>query len=241
MQRMVMLNKAALGDFAGAEEAANKLFAHTGATFTATDYTTYADVLSHLGKPEEAVKAYETAYNMNPEKNKQILADISELYNKLENDAKSVEYMQKFVDSGDATLQDYFILSNRYKNLGLTLPEGSPERVEAANNGIKYIDLALESAANKGPLYRNKATLLMVRDGANNTPELIETYQAMIAAYDEDPENLTKYSDAYKTAYTRMGSYYMGQDDKEKAREYFQKVLDIDPENEPVKKVLSEL
>ena len=38
-----------------------------------------------------------------------------------------------------------------------------------------------------------------------------------------------------------MGSYYMGQDDKEKAREYFQKVLDIDPENEPVKKVLSEL
>ena len=163
------------------------------------------------------------------------------LYNKLENDAKSVEYMQKFVDSGDATLQDYFILSNRYKNLGLTLPEGSPERVEAANNGIKYIDLALESAANKGPLYRNKATLLMVRDGANNTPELIETYQAMSAAYDEDPENRTKDSDAYKTAYTRMGSYYMGQDDKEKAREYFQKVLDIDPENESVKKVLSEL
>ncbi len=241
MQRMVMLNKTALGDYTGADEAAKKLFSHEGAKFTATDYITYADVLIHTGKPEEAVAAYETAYNMNPEKNKQILADISELYNKLENDAKSVEYMQRYVDTGDVTLQDYFILSNRYKNLGLTLPEGSPERVEAANNGIKYINLALESAANKGPLFRNKATLLMVRDGANNTPELIETYQAMIAAYDEDPENINKYAEAYKTAYTRMGSYYMGLEDKDKAREYFQKVLEIDPDYAPVKKVLSEL
>ena len=33
MQRMVMLNKAALEDWAGAEEAAQKLFAHSGATF----------------------------------------------------------------------------------------------------------------------------------------------------------------------------------------------------------------
>ncbi|MCM1052233.1 MAG: tetratricopeptide repeat protein [Paenibacillus sp.] len=241
MQRMVMLNKAALEDWAGAEEAAQKLFAHTGATFTATDYTTHGEVLAHLNRPEEAVAAYETAYNINPEKNKQILADISEMYNKLENDQKSVEYMQKFVDAGDATLNDYFILSNRYKNLGLSLPEGTPERAEAANNGIKYIDLALADAANKGPLYRNKATLLMVRDGATNTPELIETYQAMIAAYDEDPANVTKYADAYKTAYTRMGSYYLAEGDKDKAREYFQKVLDLDPENEPIKKVLSDL
>ena len=71
--------------------------------------------------------------------------------------------------------------------------------------------------------------------------EASETYQAMIAAYDEDPENINKYAEAYKTAYTRMGSYYMGLEDKDKAREYFQKVLEIDPDYAPVKKVLSEL
>ena len=150
--------------------------------------------------------------------------------------------MQKFVDAGDATLNDYFILSNRYKNLGLSLPEGSPERAEAANNGIKNIDLAIEGAANKGPLYRNKATLLMIRDGAENTtPELIDTYKAMIAAYDEDPANKEKYADAYKMAYTRMGSYYMQQGDNAQAREYFQKVLEMDPENAPVKEVMKKL
>ncbi|MDE5960977.1 MAG: tetratricopeptide repeat protein [Duncaniella sp.] len=242
MQRMVMLNKAALKDFAGAEEAAKKLFSHTNAKFTATDYSTYGDILGELGRPQDAIDAYVKAYEMNPEKNKQMLAEISSMYNDLENDQKAVEYMQKFVDAGDATLNDYFILSNRYKNLGLSLPEGSPERVEAATNGIKNIDLAIEGAANKGPLYRNKATLLMIRDGAENTtPELIETYKAMIAAYDEDPANKEKYADAYKMAYTRMGSYYMQQGDNAQAREYFQKVLEMDPENAPVKEVMKKL
>ena len=242
MQRMVMLNKAALKDFAGAEEAAQKLFSHANAKFTATDYSTYGDILGELGRPQEAIEAYVKAYEMNPEKNKQMLAEISSMYNDLENDQKAVEYMQKFVDAGDATLNDYFILSNRYKNLGLSLPEGSPERAEAANNGIKNIDLAIEGAANKGPLYRNKATLLMIRDGAENTtPELIDTYKAMIAAYDEDPANKEKYADAYKMAYTRMGSYYMQQGDNAQAREYFQKVLEMDPENAPVKEVMKKL
>ncbi|MDE6371211.1 MAG: tetratricopeptide repeat protein [Duncaniella sp.] len=241
MQRMVMLNKAALEDWNGAEEAAKKLFAHTGGTFTSTDYTTHGQVLSSLGRPEEAVEAYLAAYNLNPEKNKAILSDISDMYNKMENDAKAVEYMQMYVDTAEPTLNDYFILSNRYKNLGLTLPEDSPERAQAAENGIKYIDMALAEAANKGPLYRNKATLLMIRDGANTTPELIDTYKAMIEAYDADPANLTKYADAYKTAYLRMGAFYMNQNDNDNARLYFNKALELDPENTGIKDLLNKL
>lgn len=242
MQRMVLLNKAALENWEDAEAAAQKLFAHNGFQFTSNDYTTHGSVLSHLGRPEEAVEAYLAGYNLNPEKNRAILADISEMYNKLENDAKSVEYMQKYVDSGDATLNDYYILSNRYKNLGLTLPEGSPERAEAASNGIKYVDLALEKAANKGPLYRNRATLLMIRDGAEATsPELVETYQSMLAAYDEDPANLEKYADVYKSTYLRLGAFFMNNDDTEQARSYFNKALALDPENDAIKDLIKKL
>ena len=63
----------------------------------------------------------------------------------------------------------------------------------------------------------------------------------MLASYDEDPANKEKYADAYKTAYMRMGSYYMQQGDNAQAREYFQKVLDLDPQNEPVKEVMKKL
>ncbi len=243
MQRMVMLNKAALEDYQGAEEAAQKLFAHPGAKFTATDYTTHAEVLSKLGKPAEAIKAYEAAYAINPDKNKGILADISSMYTDLEDYAKAAETMQQYVDvaGDDASLNDYFILSNRYKNLGLSLPEGSDERKAAADKGIRYVDKAVESAANKGPLYRNRATLLMVRDGSEITPALVETYQSMIAAFDEDPANATKYVDAYKSAYNNIANYYLKQGDKENARVYFEKLLSVDPENQPLREYLKTL
>lgn len=241
MQRMVMLNKAALKDFAGADEAAKKLFAHPDAKFTATDYTTYGEILAELKRPEEAVAAYTKAYELNPEKNKQILVDLSSMFTELEDYQKAAEYMQKYVDAGDASLNDYFILSNRYKNLGVSLPEGSPERIAAANNGIKYVDMAIESAANKGPLYRNKATLMMVRDGSEITPELVETYQQMLAAYDEDPANKEKYRDAYKSAYNNLANYYLKAGDKEQARAYFEKFLEIDPENEALRDYLKKM
>lgn len=239
MQRMVMLNEAALENWPAAEAAGQKLFAHNDAKFTATDYSTYGEVLGKLGKPNEAVAAYEAAYALNPEKNKQMLAEISEMYNKLENDSMAVAYMQKYVDLGDASLNDYYILSNRYKNLALTRPEGSPERAAVASNGIKYIDLALADAANKGPLYRNKAALQMIRDG-KPTPEVMETYEAMLAAFDEDAANKEKYADVYKNTYTTLGSFYMAEDPA-KAKMYLSKALEMDPENEGLKKAIDKL
>ncbi|MCM1522002.1 MAG: tetratricopeptide repeat protein [Muribaculaceae bacterium] len=240
MQRMVMLNKSELGDYQGAEDAAQKLFSHKGAKFTATDYTTHGKVLGELNRPEEAIAAYMEAYNLNPEKNVNILADISSMYTDLEDYAKAAETMQKYVDTAgeNASLNDLFILSNRYKNLGLSLPEGSPERADAANNGIKYVDQAMANAANKGPLYRNKATLLMVRDGSEITTDLVQTYQDMIAAFDEDPENKTKYVDAYKSAYNNIANYYLHEGNKEEARKYFELLLECDPNNEPLQEYL---
>ncbi len=241
MQRMVMLNKAALKDYAGAEEAARKLFAHKGITFTANDYTTYGDILGELSRPQEAIEAYTKAYDLNPEKNKEMLSNISSMYTDLEDYAKAAEYMQKYVDLGDASLNDYFVLSNRYKNLGISLPEGSAERVEAAQNGIKYVDMAIEHAANKGPLYRNKATLMMIRDGQETTPELVEVYQNMIAAYDEDPANKTNNQKAYISAYNNIANFYLKAGDKDKAREYFLKLLEVDPENQALRDYVNKM
>lgn len=240
MHRMVMLNKAALEDYAGAEEAAKKLFSTPNATFTATDYMTYGDILGALNHPDEAITAYTKAFELNPEKNKSVLVSISSMYTDAENYAKAAEVMQKYVDMGDASLTDYYTLSNRYKNLALSLPEESPERVEAANNGIKYIDLALESAAeeSKGMLLQNKASLLMTRDGTNPTDELVDTYKAMIAAYDLDPENKVKRAGAYKSAYGFIANDYRIKKDEENARLYFEKLLEIDPENQAVRDYL---
>lgn len=157
----------------------------------------------------------------------------------MEDYAKAAEVMQKYVDAGqDVSLNDYFTLSNRYKNLGISLPEGSQERIDAANAGIKYVDMAVADAVNKGPLFRNKATLIMIRDSGEITNELVDTYQAMIAAYDEDPANITKYADAYKSAYNNIANFYLKAGDKDAAKIYFEKLLEVDPENEPLREYL---
>lgn len=236
MQRMVMLNKAALEDWNGASQAAEALFATPGAEFTATDYTTYGDVLGHLGQPQKAIEAYMKAYELNPEKNKSILTSVSAMYHDAEDYAKAAEVMQQYVDLGDASLTDYYTLSNRYKNLALSLEEATEPRAVAAQKGLDYIELALESAADesKGLLLNNKAALLMARDGTNPTEQLAETYKAMLESYDLNPENRTKRAGAYKTAYAIIASYYLQQKDKDNARIYYEKLLEIDPDNQAV-------
>lgn len=242
MHRMVMLNKAALEDWTGAEEAAEKLFAAPGAEFTSTDYMTRGDILSGLEKAPEAIEWYLKAYQLNPEKNREVLSSISATYSDAEDYAKAAEYMQKFVDSGESTLQDYFTLSNRYKNLAITLPEGSKERTEAANNGIKYIDLALETAATRVPLLRNRATLLLARDGASKpTKEVAEAYEALVAEMDLDPENAEKYHDVYRSAYSNIGSYYINNGQKDKGKQAYLNMLKFDPDNAGLKQYIKTL
>ena len=78
----------------------------------------------------------------------------------------------------------------------------------------------------------------MSRDGTDPTEELVDTYKAMIAAYDLNPENKTKRVGAYKSAYGFIANDYRIKDDKENARLYFEKLLEIDPENQAVRDYL---
>lgn len=237
MYRMLMLNNAALKNYEAAAAAAEKLFNAPGATYTYTDYITYGDVLENLGQNDKALAMLEKAHETNPAKT-DVLIKISAAYSGMKDYAKAAEVMQQYVDGGEASLQEIFLLSNRYKNLAISLPEESPERIAAANNGLKYVDEAIKDAATKAPLYRNRATLLMVRDGQTPTQELVDTYNLMIQEYDKDPANKTKYADAYKSAYNVLANFYLNNNDKATARSYYEKMLEVDPNNNDLREYL---
>mgnify|MGYP000756210386 FL=1 len=241
MYRMVMVNDKALGNNAEAAEYGKKLFDAKDVTLTSNDYSTYADALAANGNYAEAVAIYEQGYNANPEKNKGMLAEISSVYNDAQQYAKAAEYQQKFVDLGDYKLQDLFTLANRYRNLALSLPEGSAERTEAAKKGIANIDLALQTAADssKGPLYRNRAVLLQLRDGQEPTQEIVDTYLEMIKYYDlADPENRTKNPDVYKSAFGNLAQFYTIKGQKDEARRWYEELYKIAPDTPGLAEVL---
>jgi len=240
MFRMVLLNDAALDNNQEAADYGAKLFAAPGVQLTSNDYRTYGSVLGKLGRIEESAKVYEQGYAANPGKNVSMLADISSMYTEAENYAKAAEYQQKFVDSADPSLNDIFTLANRYRNLSLSCPEGSPERAEAATKGLKYIDLGLtKNPVNTIPFYRNRGVLLQLRDGQTPTEELVKNYTTLLEVLDQDEANKTDNKSLYQQAYVNVAQYYLMNGDKATAREYFQKLYDIAPETPGVAEWLS--
>jgi len=230
MYRMVMLNDVALKNYTEAVEYGAKLFSTNDVIITSNDYSSYAEALAETGNVAEAAAVLEKGYSANPEKNKGMLADISAMYSEISDFAKAAEYQQRFVDLGDCSLQDLFTLANRYRNLSLSYPEKSAERTDAATKGLIYIDKALETAATKAPLYRNRAVLLQLRDGQEPTDELAETYKLMIAAYDENPDNRVNNADVYAGAFVNLAAYYTKKGDKETAHSYYEKLYEIAPD-----------
>ena len=242
MWRMVMLNEAGLKNYPAAIEAGKKLFATPNTELTFNDWSTYGDALAASEQYEEALKAYENAIKLRPEK-VDVYTRMSTVYNNLKNYAKAAEYQQMYIDNEkEPSLTDIYMLGNRYKNLSISLPEGSAERVAAAETGITYVNKAIASAADesKPSMLRNLATLYVLRDNGVKD-DAAQTYEQMLKFYDQDPANKTKNVGAYKAAYQSLGNYYLDKGDKETARKYFELMLEVDPENAALRDYLKNL
>ena len=229
MYRMVMLNDNVLENYPEAEQYAKKLFAAPNAELTSMDYTTYANILQKLNRPQEAVAVLEKGYKANPEKNKGMIADISSIYLDLEDYPNAVKYLQDYVDLGESKLADRYDLATYYGALAKSMAAGSPERTEAANKGISLIDENVGSAVAAGPFYRMRANLLQVRDGGDPTAELEQAYEKMMDAYGD----ASTQPDAFKTGCLYSIIYYTGAGaDKDKAQAAYDKLAALAPDYE---------
>jgi len=236
MQRMVMYNLNALERYEEALPTAERFFKTAPADKkNFKDYDTYGEILCALKRGPEAVKIYEEAVALYPDKT-ELLPALSSAYSDAEQHDKAAQAMQKFIEIGNPSTNDYYILARRYMNYGLTLPEGSPERAEAADNGIKAVDIAIAKAPSNGTLYRTKAQLFQVKDGEPNAGAA-DAYTEMMNAYEKAGQAAER-KDAFKAAYMYLGMYYAKNDDKAKARDAYEKVLELDPSNDDLRNYL---
>lgn len=239
MYRMSLLNNAAMQQWDDAIAAAKKLFATPDATFTYTDYITYGDALAAKKDTIDALNQYEKAFEMRPDQT-QILAKISGVYNTKKDFKKAAEYQQKYIDATpDASIVEVYTLGNRYRNLAISLPEGSADRSAAAEKGIVYVDKAIGMAADesKGTMYRTLATLQQLRDG-KISPDVAQSYELMLKYYDMNPANLEKQKAAYNAAYQNLGQYYLDNGDRATARGYYEKFAALNPDNVELQKYI---
>ena len=126
------------------------------------------------------------------------------------------------------------------QSLARSMEKGTPERKAAADDALKYINMAIEKAPNVGILYADKATILLTGNDDKPNAEMAQAYDEMIQKFDANPDTKDRYKSYYTSAYYLLGIYYMDVD-KEKAKQYLQDYLSLRPDDEDVQKLLESL
>lgn len=233
MYRIIMMDYAAKEDWPAAEAAGAKLFGHPDAQYIPNDYILYGDALTEQGKYDEAVNTFEQAISLNPDK-PELMPKLSLVHERSGNPEKAIEVMKQYLDAGNGSVNDVVSMGRRYAALARKLEKGNPERVAAADEGLKYYGMAIERVPNNATLYRLKGELLFARNDDKPDADVAAAYEKMLELLNEKPENRESQMASYRAADYILGIYYFDVD-KAKAKTYLQDYLTIDPENEDVK------
>ena len=235
MQRMVFLNDAALENYEVAAAEAKSFFeSNPDGRFTTNDYTTYADVLSNLGKVEDAVVQYDLALSKDPD-NADLAKDASSFFTKVKQYGKAADAFSSYLNkSEEPSTSDYVDAARRYLNASATAaPEDSVLRKEYSVKGIEFINKAIERAEPNPTLYQFKGRLYVA--GNNNLPDedAVKAYEEMVKVLDQNPANmdpnnadnaLNLYKEAYQFEYLYNARILK---DKEKAAASMEKFKTI--------------
>jgi tetratricopeptide (TPR) repeat protein len=238
LQRIVFLNKAALKDFDGAEKQAVLFFNLNDEKnkYTSNDYSSFGDVLRELNKDSLALVQYEKAVEVNPEKI-DLIKQLSSAYNSMKKYEKAAEVYQKLIDSGNYKTNDLYVLAGRYMSHGATETD-SLKKVAALENAIKYIDLTLDRVDNDYRITQRKARICIVKNNNKPSEESTACYTTVLALLENEPEKKEARKQDFIEAYNQIAGYYILIGDNAKAKENYLKFLELDPENEALRKYI---
>ena len=254
MKRMVFLNQAALEQYTEAEKSAIDFFGSASADnlLSSNDYTTYGDVLKKLGKEEEALGEYEKAVEINPDK-VELLKDLSSAYStaatattdsvKAANyHLKSAELYKKFIDKGDYSTNDLFVLAGRYQNVIATALNDTLKS-KAFEKANKVIDEVLERVPDDYRIAQRKARIALTYEGNDRSKGLaVAPYNQMMEILNNDTTiDESKKKEAFMEAYMYIAAHYLAIKDSATAKSYYLKYLELDPTNEALKKYIENM
>ncbi len=203
------------------------------------DYLYYAQILAKNDKHEDAIVAYNKVIQMDTSK-QEILRDLAEEYNNVGQFDNAIATYKKFIDNGeDVKLSDRLSLGKIFYAAGTALRTAAGAGPMAEADSVKMIEY-LKGADGEfayiveklpenvtGMLWRGRANIAM--DDPENPVGLAKPYyEQAIALMEQEP---SKYLSSLKEAYHYMGVYFIKKEDYPSAMTYWQKLLQIDPQN----------
>lgn len=204
------------------------------------DYAYYADMLNKKKDYLTAAKNLELAYQLDTTRVASI-TDIARAYERGKDYSKAFAYYQKAIDDNpNHTMADIYSLAVCYYGAG-TDATTTPD-VQTRN---AYLTKAAEVAGNMAETFPTHYLGLLYQARANSALDPETTSGLAKPYYEKLLPMLLEKNGERKTevleVYQYMGIYYLKKDDYPKSKEYWVKVLELDPDNAIAKQVIASI
>ena len=242
--RLAFFNSTELKKWDDALMYADALFNKSdSAKFSYYDYTYYGNALSGAGQHAKAVEMYQKALQQEDMDNKAkragIVKQLSDAYRDKDDYPSAIRHYQDYLASMEKpTANDHAALATLHMQHGATLT--GEAQAEAFRNADKaYADLAekFEQAQEYALFMRARVNGQMDPDQSKGLAKPF--YEKLVELIGPKAELDNTERARLKESYHYLISYYFIQkNDKDTAKQYAQKMIAIDPENEIAKQVL---
>ena len=228
-------------DWEAAIETGKKFFAFPekfNTYYLSSDYTYFASALAKLNRSDEAVTEFEKAMQLFPE-DKSIRNQLINIYNNNKEFAKGAELRQRIVDSGNYTIDDIYNLANAYVRVAENTTDEAVKK-DALTRAKKAADEVIEKQPDDVSNYYLNSRIMLLSEATEFDGTALDSYQKLEKAVDahKDNKNANYY---YQMCYRYMANYYLKQGQNDKSKEYFTKWLQLDPNNEQLRKYVEGL
>lgn len=209
--------------------------------FAPIDFTLIASEFSAAKRTDDAIKVLQEGIKENP--------DFAEFNKSLAFAYLDQNNLTKTADEYAVYLSKIEPGFNDYKQQGIFDFYAAVENKDNPELVQKFINAARENADKAkeinpnsywpSKMYGDIAKQTAATEAAATTAALAD-YEAAVALLEASANPMAYKSDA-KTMYMYLGNYYAGQKNAAKEKEYFQKALEYDPNNESLRKYVESL
>lgn len=202
------------------------------------DWYYYGQALAGNNKFQEAIKAYNMCLELKAD-NAEPLAKLAAAYKGLGDGDNALKYQRQYLDKSDnVTTTDWADLASIYVGMGDQCD--SIDRAKA----VGYYNEAMgvyETMTEKFPSLKDwcwVAEASVALGKLKDLDKVSELYKRVAAFEEAKTEKDATTINYLSAAYYFLGYYYMGKNDTELGKSYFEKLLQIDPNNVEAKKTL---
>lgn len=238
--RVAFYSQNKLKDYNSALTYATKLFNKKDTLkFITNDYQFYGDVLTNLGRTEDAITAYKKVQELDPSR-KDIYKMISEVYVQKKDWGNAISNYQQYLDllGDEADYKHYDSLADIY----IDQLDGADEAGKIA--ALRKADEVYANIASKFDYAKAYATnkRAMMHHQMNTDVKKGEAkpyYEEYITLVEPKADKSASELRNLASAYQYLAVYYIQNDQVAKAKEYAAKLLEVKPDDDTAKQIMA--